>query len=203
VALLRPLLIVLALLLVAAAPFGYRAVVSTSYRNFRVVDEGVLYRSGQMSRAGFERMCRERGIRTVVKLRDVKDDKDKEQDIALDEAQQQFCEANGIEFQRFPQADWSPVNGVIPGDANVRRFVDLMADPAVAKPVLVHCFAGIHRTGPLVAAYRIEFNGWSNEDAIAEMTSMGTVRTTFADNLLTYMRNYVPRRGLGADGPKR
>jgi len=197
--LLRPALVVLVLLMVAAAPFGYRAVVSTSYRNLRVVDDGVLYRSGQMSRAGFERVCRERGIGTVVKLREANDDKD----VAQDTAQQQYCEGHGIAFLRFPQADWSPAGGVIPGDANVRRFVDLMADPAVAKPVLVHCFAGIHRTGPLVAAYRMEFNGWANEDAVAEMTSMGTVRTTFADNLLTYLRTYTPRRGLGAGGAGR
>ena len=197
--LLRPALVVFVLLLVAAAPFGYRAVVSTSYRNLRVVDEGVLYRSGQMSRAGFERVCRERGIGTVVKLRGVSDDKDE----AEDTVQQKYCEAHGIAFVRFPLADWSPVGGVVPADANVRRFVDLMANPAVAKPVLVHCFAGIHRTGPLVAAYRMEFDGWANEDAVAEMTGMGTVRTTFADNLLGYLRTYTPRRGLGADGGKR
>lgn len=187
----HPILVVLVLLLVAAAPFGYRAVVSTSYRNLRVVEDGVLYRSGQMSRAAFERVCRERGIGTVVKLREANDDKDQ----SLDQAQQQYCESHGIAFHRFPQADWSPLaDGSIPGDANVKRFIELMDNPATKKPVLVHCFAGIHRTGPLVAAYRMEFGRWSNEDAIAEMTSMGTVRTTFADNLLTYLRSYTPRR---------
>lgn len=187
---LRPLLVLAVLLLIAGVPFWHKATVSTSYRNFRVVEPGVLYRSGQMSRAGFERVCREYGLRTVVKLREASDDKD----AAQDQAQQRFCEANGIGFVRFPQADWSPVDGAIPGHANVRRFVALMADPTVPKPVLVHCFAGIHRTGPLVAAYRMEFGGWSNEDAIAEMTGMGTVRTTFADNLLAYLRGYRPGR---------
>ena len=185
---LRPLLVLLVVLLLAAVPFGYRAVVSTSYRNFRVVEAGVLYRSGQMSQAGFERVCRERGIRTVVKLREASGDKDESADLA----QQRFCQDHSIGFYRFPQADWSPVNGVIPGHANVRRFVEMMADPTVPKPVLVHCFAGIHRTGPLVAAYRMEFAGWSNEEAIVEMTGMGTVRTTFADNLLGYLREYRP-----------
>jgi protein tyrosine/serine phosphatase len=197
----RTALVLLLLVLIAAVPFGYKAVVSTAYRNFRVVDPGVLYRSGQMSRAGFERVCREHGIRCVIKLREASEDKDK--DVELDRAQQAYCDANGIRFERFPQADWSPVNGAVPGDANVRRFVDLMADPAVPKPVLVHCFAGIHRTGPLVAAYRMEFRGWSNADAVAEMVSMGTVRTTFADNLLDYLGGYVPRRALGGGGDGR
>lgn len=197
---LRRTLVVLVLLLVTAVPVAYKSLLSTSYRNLRVVDPDALYRSGQMSQRGFERTCRERGIGTVVKLRDAGDD---DADAARDDAQREYCEANGIAFVRFPQADWSPVNGVISGDANVRRFIDLMADPAVKKPVLVHCFAGIHRTGALVAAYRMEFDGWSSADAIAEMVSMGTPRTTFADDLLDYLRGYTPRRGLGADGSGR
>ena len=40
----------------------------------RVVDDGVLYRSGQMTPEGFQRSVREYGIRTVISLRDSKDE---------------------------------------------------------------------------------------------------------------------------------
>ena len=190
---------VLIALAVGGLPVLYRSVRSVEYRNFRVVEDGVLYRSGRMTPAGFERATREYGIRTVVCLRDTKTDAGELDD--RDEVA--YCEANGIAFKRFPLADWEPVNGVIPGDRNVTEFLRLMDDPAVPKPVLVHCFAGIHRTGPLVAAYRMEHNGWSPAEAIEEMRSMGTVRTTFADNLLTYLENYRPRRPVGGGDPPR
>ena len=42
----------------------------------------------------------------------------------------------------------------------------VMADPG-NYPVLVHCFAGIHRTGAYCAVYRMEFERWDNADAMA------------------------------------
>ena len=68
-----------------------------------------------------------------------------------------------------------------------------MDDP-MTKPVLVHCFAGIHRTGGYVALYRMEHNGWTADDAIAEMKSMGTIRTTFDDEIPNYLQAYKPGR---------
>lgn len=181
---------ILIALAVGGLPVLYRSVQSVEYRNFRVVEDGVLYRSGRMTPDGFKRVAREQGIKTVVCLRDTKTQTG-EQD---DRDEEDYCRANGIAFRRLPLADWEPVNGEIPGDKNVAEFLRIMADPGVAKPVLVHCFAGIHRTGPLVAVYRIERHGWSPAEAIEEMRSMGTVRTTFADNLIEYLHNYRPRR---------
>lgn len=37
------------------------------------------------------------------------------------------------------------------------------------KPVMIHCKHGSDRTGTIVAAYRIVFEGWSKERAIEEM----------------------------------
>lgn len=50
----------------------------------------------------------------------------------------------------------------------VVQFLRLASDPA-NQPMLVHCKHGADRTGTMVAAYRIVVQGWSKEDALAEM----------------------------------
>jgi protein tyrosine/serine phosphatase len=174
---------------VVLSAVGYNSRTSVQYRGFRVVEPGKLYRSGQMPPEGFERVAREFGIQTVISLRDTKD----AAGVPEDQAEADFCRANGLAFHRLPPADWSPVNGVIPGDKNIAEFLRILDDPATRRPVLVHCFAGIHRTGAHVSVYRMEYDRWTAEEAIDELRSMGTPRTTFADNLLDYLRSYTPR----------
>ena len=90
-------------------------------------------------------------------------------------------------------ANWASINGQpAPVEPNIAAFLKILDDPA-SKPVLVHCFAGIHRTGGYVSLYRMEYDGWPAEDAIREMKSMGTVRTTFDDEIPDYLRAYVRR----------
>ena len=173
-------------------PVGYRSWSSTEFRNLRVVEADRLYRSGQMTPSGFRRVVREQGIRTVISLRDTRDDSGDHED----QPEMDYCRANGVAFYRLPPADWSPINGVIPGDRNIEEFLRILDDPATQRPVLVHCFAGIHRTGAHCAVYRMEYQNWSAAEAIAEMKSMGSPRTTFADNLLQYLESYTPRRRL-------
>ncbi len=173
---------------VALLPFAYKVRSDVRYRNFRVVEPGRLYRSGQMTPAGFRRVAEEFDIKTVISLRDTRDG----DGVHEDQAEEDFCRERGLAFHRLPPADWSPVNGVIPGAKNIAEFLRILDDPATERPVLVHCFAGIHRTGAHVAVYRMEYDGWTAEEAIEEMKSMGTPRTTFADNLLEYLGTYTP-----------
>ena len=56
--------------LIAVAPLLYNMHVNRTYRNFRVVRRGVLYRGGQFSHDGLERIIHDHGIRTVITLRD-------------------------------------------------------------------------------------------------------------------------------------
>jgi protein tyrosine/serine phosphatase len=121
-------------------------------KNFAVVRPGVLYRSGQLRREHLEQVVREHGIRTVISL-------------------------NGNET--VEERDWCRRLGVrrfafeMPGDGlgapkDFHRTLQIVADPA-RQPVLVHCAAGSYRTGVAVAAYRAVLEGWTPEDAIAEM----------------------------------
>jgi protein tyrosine/serine phosphatase len=174
---------------VAVTPFVYWSVESTRYRNFRVVKDGELYRSGQMPADRFARVVREFGIKAVVSLRDRQGD----DGVFEDQAEADYCAANGVAFFRLPPGDWSPVDGVIPGERTVSDFLRIVTDPtADHRPLLIHCFAGIHRTGAHCAVYRMEFDRWPADEAVAEMRSMGTPRTTFAPNLLNYLNGYRP-----------
>jgi protein tyrosine/serine phosphatase len=68
-----------------------------------------------------------------------------------------------------------------------------MADPK-NYPVLVHCFAGIHRTGAYTAIYRMEFEGWSNAKAIAEVKACGYTNLDDEWDILNYLERYRPAK---------
>ncbi len=160
------------------------------YRNFHAVEPGKLYRCGQLKPAEFARIIREYHIGTVFSLRDTKDD----QGVPADQWEADLCRSAGVAYHRQPPADWTEVDGVIPGVKNVADFLRVLREPQTQWPILVHCFAGIHRTGVHCAVYRMEFDNWTPTEAVAELKSFGTPRTTFADNLIHYVESYTRGR---------
>src|SRR5262245_1822589 len=85
-----------------AAPIAYGVHRQGQTRNFRVVREGVLYRSGQMSLDGLKRMVHDHGIRTVVSLRDSAVPGQPPPDLA----EEAFCNKEEITFIRIPPRSW-------------------------------------------------------------------------------------------------
>jgi len=149
---------------------------------------GVLYRSGHRDPEDLQQQIDLRGIKTVVNLGSTKD-----WDAAV-------CQANGVKYIRVPVGDVWQMDGLPNPEANGKVFPkpDLSAvwraidDPA-ARPVLIHCWGGTHRTGVFVAKYRIEQQGWSARDAIDEMKLFGfdTSDPKFA-GVLNYLRQHQP-----------
>ena len=78
-----------------------------------------------------------------------------------------------------------------------------MDDPA-NYPVLIHCKAGLHRTGVMVAVYRMEYQAWTSHEAISEMKAHGfgdfgaTAANAYVTQyLLTYRRGLRPAHAAG------
>lgn len=57
---------------------------------------------------------------------------------------------------------------VPPTRDQIAQFLQIVNDPA-QQPVYVHCKGGKHRTGVMTAVYRMEHEGWANDQAFREM----------------------------------
>lgn len=114
-------------------------------KNFGVVEEGSIYRSGQLSAALVKRVLAERNIRVIVNLTS-------ENLNDVDQLVEKYAAAElGIEQIRLP------LRGDGTGDVNnYARAIAAIVDARKKNlPVLVHCAAGAQRTGSVIAAYRL------------------------------------------------
>jgi tyrosine-protein phosphatase SIW14 len=168
---------------VPAVPAAYASYRLTAWRHFRVVEEGRLYRSGQLSRAALDRAIHDHRIRTIICLRNLA----RENDTTLENAEELWCADRGVRYLRLNPAAWDSPEG----RANLDAFLRAAADPD-AGPLLIHCFAGLHRTGVYCAVYRMERDGWTNAEAITEMYAVGYFQED--PSALEFLRHYVPRR---------
>ena len=193
----RRVLGLLVLCLLIGGPIAYAQYRAMHIRNFRVVQDGKVYRSGQMSVDSLQRIIKEYQIKTVLSLRypDAPGSK------APDWQEEEFCLANGIRYERIRPLsyhlddDWS-----FPADKPVAEFLKLMDDPS-AYPVLIHCFAGKHRTGAFCGIYRMEYQGWNSSETKEEMMANGYVTLDEEKDIQAYITNYVPRSKRPANPP--
>ena len=183
------------LALAVAGPLAYSSFYGTHVRNFRVVKDGVLYRSGQMTEHGLKAMHKEHAIRTVISLRASRD----EGRPHPDQFEEDYCRSQGMKFVRLIPKVWSVHDGKVPADENVQRFLDVMDDKA-NYPVLIHCFAGIHRTGTFCSIFRLEYEGWSSAEALAEMRSLGYENVDDHEEVVNYLTKYRPRHATATNG---
>lgn len=119
--------------------------------NVGCVDDG-LWRTAQPTCEGYRSAAR-LGVRTVVNLRTTPSDR-------------RGLARTGIDEVRIPCLPWNV------STCDLVAFLAVATDPA-RRPVLVHCAQGRDRTGACVAAYRVVVDGWTVDEALAEMRSYG------------------------------
>jgi protein tyrosine/serine phosphatase len=166
-----------------AGPVAFALHEQNQMRNFHVVQDGVLYRSGEMTLSGLRRAIHDYGIKTVVSLRDAS--------RQTDQVEEKYCKEQEIKFIRLPPRRWWAPVGPAPVEENVTLFREVM-DDVDNYPVLVHCFAGIHRTGAFFAIYRMEHDHLSNAEALRELKEGGYFNIEDEWDVLGYLEEYKP-----------
>lgn len=178
--------------------FGFVYGVYTEYRVFwehkkrlREVTTGRLYRSGQMTASGFRDAIREHGIKCIVNLQN---EDEGGRDLVrswidashLPEAE--LCKELGVRYIQLAP-DLVP-RSVPPGTrpAVIEEMLSAYDDPQ-NFPMLIHCKAGLHRTGILAAIYRMEYEGWTPDQAYRELALHGFGKECHEAN--DYVREYV------------
>ncbi len=197
----RWLLAGLAVIVAVVPAFVYFRYQYVQAKRFREVSPGRFYRSGQMTAAGLREVIGRYGIKTVINLQH------EEPDPLLPDhlfargkvRESELCQQLGVRYVLLTPDILPPDNRLDLTPPAVEEFVRLLDDPKV-YPVLVHCKAGLHRTGRLTAIYRMEFEGWSVGEAMRELRAAGYgfVNSSEADNyIIQFVQNYKPRAVRG------
>lgn len=180
----------LVLLALVVTPLAFTVGAGTEVVDRTSEGRPILIRSPQPSAAKLVALNEEhKGVRTVLNLRGDKPTKDWFQD-----------EARGVEQigARWVHLNISGTRGLEEGE--LQQLLNLFEDES-AWPIVAHCAGGVHRTGLVVALYRIQYQGWGIERAIREMEEhwfnwSPRDRSAVKDYLRAYQRD--PKRRLPA-----
>lgn len=194
-----------ALLTTSLVVGGYFAAWRYHLKRFQIVESGVLLRSAQPTEFGLWYLKHRYGLKTVVSLQ--------LHDFRLyhgwfdfgsadGEPEASYAESIGLRHVQWPMGDeqgwpW-------PDAWELEEFFHLV-DDAEARPILVHCMGGRHRTGTLSALYRLEYDRWSPDAAIAEMHTFqfGGSIPLQEHNLRSYLPRPLPNAEAWAEIARR
>jgi protein tyrosine/serine phosphatase len=185
----------IAAMLVALPTVYFRSVYDHG-RRLREVNPGVLYRSGALTAEGFRDAVARLHIRTIVNLQDEFPDPQIRRSY-LDTStmsEVELCKELNVRYVFIPPDLVSRRKVGQERPRAIEEFLALMDDPA-NYPVLIHCKAGLHRTGCLVAVYRMEYQGWTPMRALGEAKANGFgewVSDATNDYIVQYITSYRP-----------
>jgi len=184
-----------------AIPSAYYRISYSHAKRLRVVTPGRFYRSGQMTADGFRDAVRRFHVRTVINLQ--QENKDPFMPVAWlgkpTVLESDLCKALGVRYVSLEGGELlSDEDAAVRRPAVIDEYLRILDAPD-AYPVLVHCLAGLHRTGLMTAIYRMEYEGWSRAEAVRELRAngFGTFACTTDDRyVMQYVQKY--RKGVRA-----
>jgi protein tyrosine/serine phosphatase len=172
--LIRRTLLVLSLAPLAACATVPENETADPTANYVEVSDGI-FRGARPDRAALERF-QALGFRTLVNLENEAGPVDDERAWADELGLRQIV---------------APMSGVAsPDNELIARVLSLLADEAT-RPVFVHCARGRDRTGVVIGLHRVFNEGWSADDARAEMMERG-----FTSELVALRKYFEDKAGL-------
>ena len=187
-------------LVLTVLPYLYFRITYEYQKRLRVVTPGKLYRSGCMTAAGLEEAIKTYGIRTVINLMEEAPDPALHPHYFAPASvpESQLVARAGARFVAFT-VEYLPRNRARrERPATIERYLEILDDPN-SYPVLIHCKAGLHRTGVLVGVYRMEYEGWTKAEALQEVRDNGFgefAATSANEYIQQYILNYRPHLRL-------
>jgi hypothetical protein len=192
---------------VLAVPFGYFRAGYVHAKRLRIVADGKLYRSGQLPADGFRDAFRRFGIKTVVNLQEEARDPLIPRTWLTswagkpDVLESELCRQHGVKYIPLDGGVLDHPGGPAGGRPKViDDFLAICDDPA-NHPILIHCKAGLHRTGLLTAVYRMEYEKRSQGEVVREMLANGfgtfgaTESNAYLDRIIVQYQPGVRRGG--------
>ena len=174
------------LALPAAAALWAAARGCLAWDNFGTVEPGLIYRCGQLRPAHLEKLIKRYKIKTIIKTNIP------ELSLADMAREREVCRRHDVRVAAL----------IMPGDgrgefAQYDQALALLRDRR-NLPALVTCARGTHRTGAVVAVYRVLVQCWPVDRALAEMEDYrfepGGGRGRAEHPLTAHLRAYFKER---------
>ena len=136
-----------------------------------------LFRGAQPSPSALPQL-KALGITTIVDLR--------RGSPQTSEDERHLAESLGLRFVHIPVGGFST-----PSSEQLARFFSLLRETP-PQTIFVHCHYGEDRTGVFIASYRIAFQHWPAEQALAEMRAFG-FNSFWHPGMITFVRQLPAR----------